>query len=152
MMSKIVLLDSGVWAANFLETDVFHRTADRLIVRLLAVQNKILVPKIVKVEVLNVVLHRTLEKNQVKFVDDKFNALAPAVEFREGDHMFWDQFVPQQLSRLFLKTMDFLIACHALYWEVEAFYSFDEKLNQALRRIKPEIVKIKIRRGHVIEA
>lgn len=41
---------------------------------------------------------------------------------------------------------------YTLYWEVEAFYSFDEKLNKARRRVKPEIVKLKIRRGRVIEA
>ncbi|MCI0698937.1 hypothetical protein L0337_43915 [candidate division KSB1 bacterium] len=59
--------------------------------------------------------------------------------------------MPEQLPRLFLKTMDFIVACYTLYWEVEAFYSFDEKLNKAMRRIKPEIVKLKIRRGSVIE-
>ncbi|MDZ7343118.1 MAG: hypothetical protein ONA90_01245 [candidate division KSB1 bacterium] len=47
--------------------------------------------------------------------------------------------------------MDFLIVCYGLYWKVEAFYSFDEILNQALRRVNPEIVKLKIRQGRVIE-
>jgi len=150
-MGKTVLLDSGVWAANFLETDMFHKTADKLIVRLITSQNTIWVPEIVRAEVLNVVLHRSLDKEQVKFVDDKFHALAPAVQFRQGDAKFWNEFVPLQLSRFFLKTMDLLVACYTLYWDVEAFYSFDEKLNKALRRIKPEIVKLKIRRGRVIE-
>ena len=102
-------------------------------------------------EVLNVVLHRALDINKVKFVDDHFLALAPVVEFRQGDAKFWNEFVPEQLSRLFLKTMDFLVACYTLYWEVEEFYSYDEKLNRAMRRLRPDIVKIKIRRGRVIE-
>jgi hypothetical protein len=97
------------------------------------------------------VFHRSLDKNKVKFVDDKFRALSPVVQFRQGDPKFWNEFMPKQFSRLFLKTMDFLVASYALYWEVEAFYSFDENLNKALRRIKPEIVKLKIRRGRVIE-
>jgi len=46
--------------------------------------------------------------------------------------------------------LDFIVASYALYWNVEAFYSFDEKLNRAVRRVKPEIVKIKIKRGKVI--
>ncbi|MDZ7290639.1 MAG: hypothetical protein ONB44_13785 [candidate division KSB1 bacterium] len=151
-MGKIVLLDSGVWAANFLEADMFNSMADKLIVRLLANHTTILVPEIIRAEVLNVVLHKSLDQNQVKFVDGKFRALAPAVQLHFGDAKFWNEFVPEQLSRLFLKTMDFLVACYTLYWEVEAFYSFDEKLNNALRRIKPEVVKLKIHRGRVIEA
>jgi len=150
-MGQTVLMDSCVWAANFLEKDSFHATADRLITRTLSNGALILVPEIARTEVLNVVLHESLDKNQVKFVDDHFKALAPAVQFRQGDAKFWNEFVPEQLSRLFLKTMDFLIACYALYWQVEGFYSYDEKLNRAMRRLKPEIVKLKIRRGRVIE-
>jgi len=150
-MEKVALLDSGVWAANFLERDDFNAVADKLIVRLIANQTSILVPEIVRAEVLNVVLHRSLDKNKVKFVEDRFRALSSVVQFRHGDPKFWNEFMPQQFSRLFLKTMDFLVACYALHWEVDAFYSLDEKLNKALRRIKPEIVKLKIRHGRVIE-
>jgi predicted nucleic acid-binding protein len=148
---KIVLFNSGVWAANFMARDEFNATADKLVARFISNQTTILVPEIVRAEVLNVVFHRSLDKNQIKFVDDKFQALSPVVQFRQGDPKFWNEFMPQQFSRLFLKTMDFLVASYAFYWEVEAFYSFDEKLNIALRRIKPEIVKLKIRRGRVIE-
>ena len=150
-MGKIVLLDSGVWAVNFLEDDMFNKTADKLIVRLIANQNTILVPEVVRAEVLNVVLHKSLDKDKIKFVEDRFLMLAPAVTLRQGALKFWNEFMPQQFSRLFLKTMDFLVASYALYWEVEAFYSFDEKLNKAMRRIKPVIVKLKICRGRVIE-
>jgi hypothetical protein len=109
------------------------------------------VPEIIRAEVLNVVLHKSLDQSQIKFVDDRFRALAPAVQLRYGDIKFWSESVPSNFLRLFLKTMDFLVACYTLYWEVEAFYSFDEKLNKAMRRIKPEIVKLKIRRGRVVE-
>ena len=148
---KIVLFDSGIWAANFMERDVFNATADKLVARFISNQTVILVPEIVRAEVLNVVFRRALDKSKVKFVDDRFRALSPVVQFRHSDPEFWNEFMPQQFSRLFLKTMDFLVASYALYWKVEAFYSFDEKLNQALRRIKPEIVKLKIRRGRVVE-
>jgi predicted nucleic acid-binding protein len=131
--------------------DVFNAAADKLIVRLISSQSVIWVPEIVRTEVLNVVLHRTLDKNKIHFVENRFRVLSPMVTLRYGDAEFWNEFVPEQFSRLFLKTMDFLVACYALYWEVEAFYSFDEKLNRALRRIKPEIVRLKIRRGRVIE-
>jgi len=47
--------------------------------------------------------------------------------------------------------MDFIVASSALYWEVDEFYSFDEKLKRALRRIKPEIVKLKIKQSRVIQ-
>jgi len=33
-MEKVALLDSGVWAANFLERDDFNAVADKLIVSL----------------------------------------------------------------------------------------------------------------------
>lgn len=50
-MGQIALLDSGVWAANFLETDMFNSTADGLIVRLMANQTTILVPEIIRREI-----------------------------------------------------------------------------------------------------
>jgi len=150
-MEKLALLDSGVWAANFLELDMFNPVADKIIARLISSQTSIGVPEIVRAEVLNVVLHKALDKDKVKFVDNRFRALAPGVQLQYGDQKFWNEFVPENFSRLFLKTMDFLVTSYALYWEVEAFYSFDENLNKALRRIRPEIVKLKIRRGRVIE-
>jgi predicted nucleic acid-binding protein len=150
-MGRIALLDTGVWAAGLLKEDMFHKAADKLIVRLLSSQTTILVPEIVRAEVLNVVLHKALDQNRVKSINEQFWGLAPQVQFRQGGTNFWNEFVPEQLSRLFLKTMDFLVACYALYWEVEEFYSYDEKLNRAMRRIKPEIVKLKIRRGKVFE-
>jgi len=151
-MEHIALLDSGVWAAGFLKKDMFHATADNLISRLLSAQTILVVPEIVRAEVLNVVLHKSLNQSELKSINEQFRTLSPFVQFRYGDPKFWNEFVPLQLSRLFLKTMDFLVASYALYWEVEAFYSFDENLNKALRRIKPEIVKLRIRRGRVIEA
>jgi len=150
-MGQTILLDSGVWAANFLEKDDFHTTADRIIVRLIAAEATILVPEIVQAEVLNVVLHRSLDKQKVAFVNNRFLALVPAITPRHGDVKFWNEFLPNQLSRLFLKTLDLLVASYALYWNVDAFYSFDEKLNRAVRRIKPEIVKIKVRHGRAFE-
>jgi predicted nucleic acid-binding protein len=150
-MEHIALLDSGVWAAGFLKKDMFHATADNLISRLLSAQTILVVPEIVRAEVLNVVLHKLLNQGELKSINEQFRTLSPFVQFRQGDPKFWNEFMPQQFSRLFLKTMDFLVASYTLYWQVEAFYSFDEKLNQALRRIKPEIVMLKIRRGRVIE-
>lgn len=150
-MGKFSILDTGVWVAFFLKEDEFHAEADQLISRLLATQTTIVVPEILRAEVLNVVLRESLDKNRLQSVNEQFWSLAPAAQFRYGDAKFWNDFVPEQLSRLFLKTMDFLVACYTLYWEVDAFCSFDEKLNQAMRRIKPEIVKLKIRRGRVVE-
>jgi predicted nucleic acid-binding protein len=150
-MEHIALLDSGVWVAGFLKKDVFHAAAEKLISRLLSAKTTIVVPEIVRAEVLNVVLHKSLNFDELKSIHEQFRTLSPFVQFRHGDAKFWNDFVPEQLSRLFLKTMDFIVACHTFYWKVEAFYSFDEKLNKALRRIKPEIVKLKIRRGRVIE-
>jgi hypothetical protein len=63
----------------------------------------------------------------------------------------WDEILFANFPRLFLKPMDFIVASCALYWEVDEFYSFDEKLNRALRRIKPEIVKLKIKHGRVVQ-
>lgn len=150
-MGKLTLLDSGVWVACFLQEDIFHAEANQLIRRLLSAHAIIVVPEILRAEALNVVLRESLDKNRLKSINERFWAMAPGVQFRFGDARFWNEFVPLQLSRLFLKTMDLLVACYALYWDVEAFYSFDEKLNKTLRRIKPEIVKLKIRRGRVVE-
>jgi len=150
-MEQATLLDSGVWVACFLQDDIFHPKADQLVRRLLATPATIVVPEILRAEILNVVLRESLNQDKLKSINERFTAFSPVVQFRQGDPKFWNEFMPKQFSRLFLKTMDFLVASYALYWEVEAFYSFDEKLNQALRRIKPEIVKLKIRRGRVIE-
>ncbi|MGH7595778.1 MAG: PIN domain-containing protein [bacterium] len=150
-MGKLTLLDTGVWVACFLQEDIFHAEADQLIRRLISAQTIIVVPEILRAEVLNIVLRESLDKNRLKSINERFWSMAPGVQFRHGGIQFWNEFVPEQLSRLFLQTMDFLVACYTLYWEVEAFFSFDEKLNKAMRRIKPEIVKLKIRRGRVIE-
>ena len=150
-MEPVALLDSGVWVACFLEEDLFHAKADQLIRRLLSTPTTILVPEVLRAEIFNVVMRESLSQDRIKSINEQLRTLFPTVQFRQGDPKFWNEFMPQQFSRLFLKTMDFLVASYALYWEVEAFYSFDEKLNQALRRIKPEIVKLKIRRGRVVE-
>jgi predicted nucleic acid-binding protein len=68
----------------------------------------------------------------------------------QAEIKFWDEILPANFPRLFLKSMDFIVASCALYWEVDEFYSFDEKLNKALRRVKPEIVKLKIKHGRAM--
>ncbi len=108
-MEHIALLDSGVWGAGFLKKDVFHAAADKLIARLLSSKTIIVVPEIVRAEVLNVVLHQSLNLDELKSIHEQFRTLSPFVKFRQGDAKFWNEFMSQQLSRLFLKTMDCLL-------------------------------------------
>ena len=99
---------------------------------------------------MNILTHELLSHEQVRQIGEKLRNMAPYVEIRFGGMKFRDEFLLGNFSRLFLKTMDFIVASYALYWEIDEFYSFDEKLNRALRRIKPEMVKVKIKKGKII--
>lgn len=145
-----VLLDSGIWFGYFVEDDAFHHDAYTLVNELIREKKRIVLPEIVKFELLNAATQELLNHNRVKEINQKLHYLSPNIELRYGDVNFWDNVLPSNLPRLFLKTFDFIIASYALYWNVDEFYSFDEKLNRAMRRLKPEIVKLKIRKGQVI--
>jgi len=82
-------------------------------------------------------------------IDSELHSMSPDVEIRYTEIKFGDEILPSNFPKLFLKSMDFMVASCALYWEVEEFYSFDEKLNRAVRRIKPEIVMLKIKNSRV---
>jgi predicted nucleic acid-binding protein len=146
-----VLLDTGVWFGYFDKNDVFHRDADELMTKLLAEGKKILLSEVGRFELLNALTHELLNHERVRQIENELFRMSPHVEIRYSEKKFWDEVLPANFPRLFLKPMDFIIASCALYWEVEAFYSFDEKLNIALRRIKPDIVKLKIKRGRVVK-
>ncbi|MFQ5632228.1 MAG: type II toxin-antitoxin system VapC family toxin [bacterium] len=145
-----VILDTGVWFGYFVKRGLFHEDARALVKELFVSSKKILLPEVVRFELLNVLTHELLNHQKVQEINDELRRLAPYVENRYGDVHFWDNVLPANLFRIFLRDFDFIIASYALYWDVDAFYSFDEKLNRAMRRLKPEIVKLKIRKGHVI--
>ncbi len=144
------MLDTGVWFAYYVKHDIFHREANAIVDDLLLRKKKILVSEAGRFELMNVLTHELLNHEQVRQIGEKFRNMSPYTEIRFGGIRFWDEVLLGNFSRLFLKTMDFIIASCALHWEVDEFYSFDEKLNQALRRIRPEIVKIKIKKGRVL--
>ena len=144
------LLDTGVWFGYFVSDDVFHHEANKLVGKLIAAQKKILLPEIERFELLNALTHEMLNHEKVRQINDELNKLAPFVEVLYGDSKFWNDVLPANLPRLFLKPMDFIIASYALHWKVDEFYSFDEKLDRAMRRIQPAMVKVKIRKSHVI--
>lgn len=145
-----ILLDSGVWFGFFNQDDVFHDEARMILRRLLEQECKILLPEVERFELLNALTHALLNHQRVREIDAELHAMSSHVELKYNEPRFWDEVLPANFSRLFLKTMDFIIASCALYWEVDEFYSFDEKLNRALRRIKPEMVKVKIKKGKII--
>ena len=145
-----VLLDTGVWFGYFVRDDVFHHDADKLVSKLIASEHKILLPEIERFELLNALTHELLDHERVRQISDELRKMTPSIELVHGDSEFWNEVLPSNLPRLFLKPMDFIIASYALYLEVEEFYSFDERLNRAVRRLQPDIVKVKIRKGRVI--
>ncbi len=121
-----------------------------LVGKLIAAQKKILLPEIARFELLNALTHELLNHEKVRQINDELRTLAPFVEILYSDSKFWNEVLPANLPRLFLKPMDFIIASYALHWQVDKFYSFDEKLNRALRRVQPNIVKVKIRKSRII--
>lgn len=144
------MLDTGVWFAYYVKHDSFHQEANAIVDGLLLRKKKILLSEASRVELMNILTHELLSHEQVRQIGEKLRNMAPYVEIRFGGMKFWDEFLLGNFSRLFLKTMDFIVASYALYWEIDEFYSFDEKLNRALRRIKPEMVKVKIKKGKII--
>ncbi len=145
-----VLLDTGVWFGFFDKNDHFHHDANALVNEVLADGKKILLSEVERFELLNALTHELLNHESVRQIDSELRSMTPHVEIRYCETKFWDEILLANFPRLFLKPMDFIIASCALHWEVDEFYSFDEKLNRALRRIKPEIVKVKIKKGRVI--
>lgn len=145
-----VLLNTGVWFVFFDKNDLFHHDANALVNELLADGKKILLSEVERFELLNALTHGLLNHERVRQIDSELRSMSPHVEIRYCEPKFWDEVLSANFPRLFLKPMDFIIASCALYWEVDEFYSFDEKLNRALRRVKPEIVKVKIKKGRVI--
>lgn len=145
-----VLLDTGVWFGFFNQDDQFHHDARTLVRKLFDDNQKIFLPEVERFELLNSLTHELLNHQRVREIDSELRRMAPRVEVRYNEARFWDDILPSNLPRLFLKTMDFIIASCALHWNVDEFYSFDEKLNIAMRRIKPEIVKVKIKKGRAI--
>lgn len=148
----IALLDTGVWFSYFVKNDTFHHDANLLVTELIAGQKKIVLPEAGRFELLNALTHELLNHEAVRQISQELHNLSPHVEIRYGSTNFWDTVLPANLPRLFLKSFDFIIAAYALHWEVTEFYSFDEKLNQALRRLKPEMVKVQVRKGRVIRS
>ncbi len=146
-----VILDTGVWFGYFDKNDTFHQDANTLVNELLADGKKVLLAEVGRFELLNALMHELLNHERVRQIDNELRSMSPFVEIRHSETKFWDEILPANFQKLFLKTMDFIIASCALYWEVDEFYSFDENLNKALLRIKPEIVKLKIKQGRVIQ-
>jgi predicted nucleic acid-binding protein len=144
------LLDTGVWFGYFHTIDLFHHDADALVSELIAGGKTILLSEVERFELQNVLTHELLNHEKVRQINSELRGMSPHVEIRYTEIKFWDEILPANFPRLFLKSMDFIVASCALYWEVDEFYSFDEKLNKALRRIKPEIVKLKIKQSRVI--
>jgi predicted nucleic acid-binding protein len=144
------LLDTGVWFGYFDENDLFHHDANALVTELLAEGKKILLSEVERFELLNALTHELLNHEPVRQIDNELRSMSPHVEIRYGGIKFWDEILLANFPRLFLKFMGFIVASYALYWEVDEFYSFDEKLNRALRRIKPEIVQLRIKQSRVI--
>jgi predicted nucleic acid-binding protein len=144
------LLDTGVWFGYFHKKDLFHHDANALVNELIADGKTILLSEVERFELQNVLTHELLNHEEVRQIDSELRSMSPRVEIRYTEIKFWDEILPANFPRLFLKSMDFIVASCALYWEVEEFYSFDEKLNKALRRIKPEIVMLKIKNSRVI--
>jgi len=144
-----VLLDTGVWFGYFVKNDVFHYDANLLVKELISGKNKILMPEVERFELLNALTHELLNHEKVQKIRDDLRSLSPSLEIRYGDTDFWDDVLPANLPRMFLKPLDFIIASYALHWKVDGFYSFDQKLNDAVRRLNPKIVKLKIKKGQV---
>ena len=144
------LLDTGVWFGYFDENDLFHHDANALVNELIADGKTIQLSEVERFELLNALTHELLNHERVRQIDGELHSMSPHVEIRYTEIKFWDKILPANFPRLFLKSMDFIVASSALYWKVDEFYSFDEKLNRALRRIKPEIVKLKIKQSRVI--
>jgi len=144
------LLDTGVWFGYFHTNDLFHHDANALVNELIVGGKTILLSEVERFELQNVLTHELLNHEKVRQINSELRGMSPHVEIRYTEIKFWDEILPANFPRLFLKSMDFIVASCALYWEVDKFYSFDEKLNKALRRIKPDIVKLKIKQSRVI--
>jgi len=145
------LLDTGVWFGYFVKQDTFYHEAKSLIDELFVRKKKILLSEAGRFELLNALTHELLNHEEVRKIHEKLRSMSPYVEIRYGGIKFFDEILLANFPRLFLKSMDFIVASYSLYWEVDEFDSFDEKLNRALRRVKPEIVKLKIKQSRVIQ-
>ncbi len=129
------MLDTGVWFAYYVKHDIFHQEANAIVDDLLRRKKKVLLSEVGRFELMNVLTRELLNHEQVRQIGAKLRSLSPYVELRFGGSEFWEEVLPSNFLRLFFKTMDFIIASYALYWNVDEFYSFDEKLNIAMRRL-----------------
>jgi predicted nucleic acid-binding protein len=127
-----ILFDSSVWISFFLEKDVHHEKAVKLIFNLTNKNNyetEILIPEIILAEILN-----TLSKfESVDFANHVYNQFLELQQIRIvfGEKNFWLEYFPQIAGKENLKTADAIILAYANFLMVDEFVSFDKKLSKA---------------------
>ncbi len=131
----MILFDSSVWVAFFHKRDAHHEKAVQLLSTSFQNHEQIIVPEFVYAEVLNSVWRLTQSEQDVSHCKRVFLQGSPLIQLELGGSVFWYQIIEQTMMKVNLKTSDLIVASSAIYYQVQKFETFDNKLRREMKKI-----------------
>ncbi|MBI3195102.1 MAG: type II toxin-antitoxin system VapC family toxin [Ignavibacteriae bacterium] len=131
----MILFDSSVWVAYFHKRDAHHQKAVHLVSNSFQNNEQIIVPEFVYAEVLNSVWRLTQKEQDVYFCKRVFLQGSPLIQLELGGSIFWFHVIEQTMMQVNLKTSDLIVASSAVFYQVQRFETFDEKLRCEMKKI-----------------
>ncbi len=130
---KKVMLDSSVWLSYILKDSNFAK-AKRLLKKIITYEQSLIVPDLVLAEIIN-----TLNKKQysVDFIFKVINQIKAIknIKMIKFDLSQISSEILEKTRLSNLKSLDFLIICYALVYQVRLFYTYDIKQHHAYEKI-----------------
>lgn len=127
------MLDSSVWLSYILKDSNFAK-AKRLLKKIITYEQSLIVPDLVLAEIIN-----TLNKKQysVDFIFKVINQIKAIknIKMIKFDLSQISSEILEKTRLSNLKSLDFLIICYALVYQVRLFYTYDIKQHHAYEKI-----------------
>ncbi|MBI5215042.1 MAG: type II toxin-antitoxin system VapC family toxin [Ignavibacteriae bacterium] len=131
----MILFDSSVWVAYFHKRDAHHQKAVHLVSNSFQNNEQIIVPEFVYAEVLNSVWRLTQNEHDVNSCKRVFLQGSPLIQLELGGSVFWYQLIEQTMMKVNLKASDLIVAASAVFYQVQKFETFDEKLRREMKKL-----------------
>jgi predicted nucleic acid-binding protein len=130
-MIKSALLDSSVWVANYLQKDIHHLRARKIIQSLIQNNYKLVIPLFVYIETINVLVRENYPIAEIEAIKNEMKIF----EIIDLDQNKFLRLFHLYLTKYHIKTLDFaIIICHFLYQATKTI-TFDRKMNQVINNL-----------------
>lgn len=129
--TKVVILDSNVWIAFFLTTDIFHYEAVRIIGNYEKRKYHFLIPAIILLELITVLTKNGLDINNTRKIITDIQS-TDNYEIYSIEHQELVELALQNSTKNSLKSLDYAIFLHYVKMKIAKFESFDLKLLKSI--------------------